>query len=155
LVRTIVLEIVIEMKKLKPIKEVTLSELKIDYDWRRFFADHHITNDDKVEDNISPDVEVVPPGAKVSDAPVSVAYVKRVIAAVNGETRERDWMGVFEMVDGRFLIVKGGHGYKGYGHHGWDYLATNRLKVAKTLKDAIRFGLLKSERLELNLPLID
>lgn len=109
--------------------EITIKELLEDSDWAHVFADASCDNVDKT-------IHVVPPGSSVSDAVVSRSDVSQIIAAVNGENDEDDWLGVFLLKDGRFLIAGGGCDYTG-----WDCRAGNHLAVAKDMDDVLQFGL--------------
>jgi len=48
-------------------------------------------------------------------APATRADVKRVIAMDEGDNEGPDWVGVFELWDGRFLYVEAGCDYTGWG----------------------------------------
>ena len=74
--------------------------------------------------------------------------VKRIIAMVDGEHYGRDWVGVFELTDGRFVSISAGCDYTG-----WDCQAGGSSQVAATEQDIIRFGLTDDERERLNLKL--
>lgn len=87
--------------------EITKDELCNDSDWAQVFADESYGNTDK-------DIHIVPPGSTVSDAPMTRSDVKTVIAAVNGENDKSDWLGLFELNDGRFLVASGGCDYTGW-----------------------------------------
>lgn len=90
-----------------PLIELTLEELIEDDDWAQVFADESFGNVDKT-------VHVVPPGAPVSDAPMMRLDVTEIIAAVNGEPDQSDWLGLFRLNDGRFLVASGGCDYTGW-----------------------------------------
>jgi hypothetical protein len=125
------------------VKEITPEALVNDYDWAEVFGEGTGGNTDKT-------TEPVPPDSDVSYAPASRTDVAEVIAAVNGMNDESDWVGVFRLNDGRYLVAVGGCDYTG-----WDCRASNNLAVAKTLADAIRFGLDEGQRARLGLALQD
>ena len=87
--------------------EITLDEMRTDYDWAQVFADENAGNVDK-------SVNVAPPGANVGFEPMTRGDVSEIIAAVNGENDEADWLGVFRLKDGRFLVASGGCDYTGW-----------------------------------------
>jgi hypothetical protein len=62
--------------------------------------------------------------------------VAEIIAMIDGENDESDWVGLFRMNDGRFLAVVASCDYTG-----WDCQASNTMTVAATLGEVIRFGL--------------
>lgn len=121
--------------------EVTIEQLVNDSDWAQVFCDENYGN-------VSDEVQVVPPGADVSNAKVSRSDVVEIIAAVNGENDEADWVGVFLLRDGRYLIAEGGCDYTG-----WDCRAGNSLSVAKSLADAVKYGLTPEQQARLGLSL--
>lgn len=81
-----------------------------------------------------------------TDATVERADVTSIIAAVNGENDGPDWLGVFTLKDGRFLVASGGCDYTG-----WDCQAGNNLTVCATMADVLQFGLSPEERGRLGL----
>lgn len=87
--------------------ETTLEELRDDYDWAQVFADENAGN-------VSKDVRKAPPNSDVSDAPMTRNDVVEIIAAVNGDRDGPDWIGVFRLKDGRFLVASGGCDYTGW-----------------------------------------
>lgn len=109
--------------------EITLEQLVVDYDWAEVFGEGTGGNTDGT-------IQVIPPGADVDGSPVSRADVAEIIAAVNGENDEEDWVGLFRLKDGRYLVAEGGCDYTG-----WDCQAGNSLCVAGNLDDAVRLGL--------------
>lgn len=119
--------------------EITLEELLDDYDWAQVFADENAGNVDSA-------VEPAPPGSSVSTAEVSRTDVAEIIAAVNGENDGADWLGLFLLKDGRYLVASGGCDYTG-----WDCQAGNQLLACATLDDAMQYGLSESERERLGL----
>lgn len=110
-------------------KEIELSELVNDYDWSEVFGEGTGGNCDGT-------IQVVPPGAKVDSSGVSRAKVVEILAAVNGENDGEQWVGLFLLDDGRYLVAEGGCDYTG-----WDCQAGNSLCVDGSLEDAIKYGL--------------
>jgi len=90
-----------------PKVEVTLEELQNDADWAQVFADESWGNVDKT-------IHVVPPGSDVSDCVFYRSDVANIIAAVNGENDEDEWLGLFQLKDGRYVIASGGCDYTGW-----------------------------------------
>ena len=120
------------------VKEITLDELLDDYDWAQVFADENAGN-------VSKDIQAIP-GSTCSTAEVSRKDVKEIIAAVNGENDRAEWVGVFLLHDGRYLIAEGGCNYTG-----WDCLGGNSLLLADTLQAAISLGLNAEQQVRLGL----
>jgi hypothetical protein len=116
---------------LMPICEITVEELQTDYDWCEVFGEGDGGNCDGHIDGIAD----CPPN------PVSRAMVVEIVAAVNGERDETDWIGVFRLQDGRYLAAEGSCDYTG-----WDCRAANHLAVAKTLDDILAYGLTPEQR---------
>jgi hypothetical protein len=123
-----------------PKVEITLEDLLNSYDWAEVFADESSGNTTK-------ETSEVPPGAYVSTEPASRKDVAEIIAAVNGENDGEEWIGVFRLKDGRYLVAQGGCDYTG-----WDCQAGNSMVVAASWNDIIQFGLtdLEKERLGLD-----
>lgn len=119
--------------------EISLENLLTDYDWGEVFADVSSGNTDKT-------TEPVPPGSVVDTSPASREDVAEILAAVNGENDGSDWLGLFLLKDGRYLVASGGCDYTG-----WDCQASNYMAVAHTLEDVLHFGLTSSERERLGL----
>jgi hypothetical protein len=120
--------------------EITLDQLLTDWDWGEVFGEGGGGNCDKATDEI-------PPGAEgINKTPPMRADVAEVIAAVNGENDGDEWIGVFRLNDGRFLVAAGGCDYTG-----WDCQASNSLQIAKSLTDAIGYGLTPEQKLRLEL----
>jgi hypothetical protein len=111
------------------IKEIELPDLLKSYHWEEVFGEGDGGNCDGT-------IQVVPPGAKVDSSGISREMVVEIIAAVNGENDESDWVGLFLLNDGRYLVAEGGCDYTG-----WDCQANNSLCVAGSLEDAIKYGL--------------
>ena len=111
------------------IKEIDLPDLLTDYDWSEVFGEG-------TGGNCNGTIQVVPPGAAVDSSGISREMVAEVIATVNGENDGPDWVGLFRLNDGRYLVAEGGCDYTG-----WDCQAGNSLCVAGSLDDAIKYGL--------------
>lgn len=107
-------------------REITLEELQTSYDWEEVFGEGSCGN-------TTPVVETVD-GTPCDPCPRS--EVAEIIAAVNGEHDEDDWVGVFRMKDGRFLLAVAGCDYTG-----WDCRADNDLTVAASLDALIQMAL--------------
>ena len=45
---------------------------------------------------------------------VEIENIKRIVCAVDGENDESNWVGVFEMNDGRYLSISAGCDYTGW-----------------------------------------
>lgn len=120
------------------VREITIEELLDSYDWQEVFGEGSGGNCDGT-------IQVIP-GEDVSSDGVSRNDVVEIIAAVNGENDEQDWVGVFRLRDGRYLIAEGGCDYTG-----WDCVASNSLCVAGSLETAIRLGLNQEQQARLGL----
>lgn len=92
---------------MQPVKEITLEQMRSDYDWAQVFAD-------KNAGNVNKDTDPCPPMSDVDTSPPSRDDVEEIIAAVNGENDGADWVGVFRLKDGRFLLAYGGCDYTGW-----------------------------------------
>lgn len=119
--------------------EITIEQLMSNGDWAEVFADEN-------SGNVSKTIRTCPVGQPVSDATVSRADVAEIIAAVNGDNDGPDWLGLFKLKDGRFLVASGGCNYTG-----WDCQAGNSLTVCATLDDALKYGMSDEERTRLEL----
>jgi len=117
--------------------EINIEELNNSYDWAQVFADEN-------DGNVSKDTTEVPPGSDVNTSPASRSDVKEIIAAVNGENDGEEWIGVFLLNDGRYLIAQGGCDYTG-----WDCQAGNSMTVAKNMEDVLQYGLTDEEKIRL------
>lgn len=120
--------------------EITIEELLDSYDWEEVFGEGPGGNCNGV-------IQVVPPGADISSDGVKRTDVTEIIAAVNGERDESDWVGVFLLKDGRYLVAEGGCDYTG-----WDCRASNSLCVCPSLTDAVNLGLNAEQRKGLGFP---
>src|SRR5262245_40809954 len=119
--------------------EITLEQLMDSYDWGEVFGEGSGGNTDKQTDSI-------PDHSDIDTTPPNRSDVSGILAAVNGENDEDEWIGVFKLKDGRYLIASGSCDYTG-----WDCRAGNSLQVARTLDDVLQYGLTdrQKERLEL------
>lgn len=112
------------------IRDITdAAELAKNYDWVEVFGQGSGGNTDRT-------TEPCVPGSSIDCTPPDINEVQEIIALKDGENDEDNWVGVFLMRDGRYLVASGGCDYTG-----WDCQAHNDLQVAATLEDAIRFGL--------------
>lgn len=76
------------------------------YDWQEVFKYGHpslVTKPDAVF------------SSQASTEPFRVPDVKRIIAKVDGENEGDDWVGVFELHDGRFVSIRACCDYTGWG----------------------------------------
>lgn len=121
--------------------EITLDELRDSYDWAEVFGEGG-------GGNCNNETDACPPEADINCTPPTRADVVEIVAAVNGENDGPEWIGVFLLRDGRYLVAEGSCDYTG-----WDCQAGNTMQVAATLQDAIQFGLTpeRQERLGLSL----
>lgn len=119
---------------MKPVIEISLKYLRISGDWAEVFGEESSGG------NTSNVVEPCVPGSNIMTDTVLRKDVSKIIAAVDGENEEDEWIGVFLLKDGRYLVASGSCDYTG-----WDCQARNLLVVAETLKEAIMFGLSESQ----------
>lgn len=118
----------------KYICEVKLEHLENDYDWKEVFGEGGGGNTNKVTEKCNE-------YSNVSIEPPYIKDVVEVIAAVNGENDSADWVGVFKLKDGRYLVASGGCDYTG-----WDCQAGNSLIVGETLAEVVTLGLTEDAR---------
>lgn len=116
-----------------PVRDVTLEELVDSYDWREVFGVGG-------GGNCTDETDAIPPGAAVDTTPPKIEDVVEIYAAVNGENDESDWVGLFRVRDGRFVVAYGGCDYTG-----WDCRASNQIEVASTAADVVHLGLDKDQ----------
>ncbi|MCK9569371.1 hypothetical protein M0R72_10575 [Candidatus Pacearchaeota archaeon] len=112
-------------------KEITLEQLLTDYGWEEVFGEGsggNCTQDVSAYDG-------------TDTARCTRADVVEIIAAVNGENDDADWIGLFRLADGRFLAASGECDYTG-----WDCQAGNTLTVGATLESVIQYGLTAYQR---------
>lgn len=113
------------------ITEITIKELREDYDWSEVFGEGgggNCSQDVESLDGTSTDV------CMRSD-------VAEIIGAVNGVNDGDEWVGVFRMADGRYLAAVGSCDYTG-----WDCRAANTLTVASTLERLLETGLTPDQK---------
>lgn len=108
--------------------DLTIEQFLDSYDWRYIFDEYG-----------PPDPPVH--GYEVSLAPVERTDVEKIHYLIEGENDGPDWVGVFSLKDGRFLVDRGGCDYTGWGcQDGGSMQATH------TLDDAVRYALTEGER---------
>ncbi len=120
--------------------EITKEDLFTDYsDWAEVFGEG-------TGGNTTDETDAIPDNSDIDTSPPKRADVVEIIAAVNGENDADEWIGVFKLKDGRYLVACGSCDYTG-----WDCQASNCLQVAKSLEDILEYGLTpqQKERLEL------
>lgn len=121
------------------IKEVDIPELLDDYDWKQVFGEPGSEYGQILQD--------CPPGAVVDiTTPVRRTDVQEILAAVNGENDGAEWLGVFFLKDGRYLVGSGGCDYTG-----WDCQGSNCTLVCSSFNDVMLFGLTDQQKKRLGL----
>ncbi len=88
-------------------KEIDIGSLLEDYNWAEVFGEGTGGNTDRHTDPC-------PPGSTVDLNCPSRTDVVEIIAAVNGDNDGPDWVGLFRLKDGRFLVASGGCDYTGW-----------------------------------------
>jgi hypothetical protein len=73
-----------------------------EFDWEEAFK--YAEKPERIEGDVT-----------VSTAPFDREGVKEIIAIVDGENDESDWLGVFELHDGRFAVLGANCDYTGWG----------------------------------------
>jgi hypothetical protein len=121
------------------VREIDRAGLLESCAWGEVFGEGSGGNTDKATD-------ACPPGAAVDLTPPTRADVADVIAAAHGENAEAEWVGVFRLRDGRFLLATGWCDYTGF-----DCQAGNHLEVAASLADLLAVGLTDGQKRRLNL----
>ncbi len=119
--------------------EADLAAIKDEYNWKEAFAVACVKS---VRNSTPWDKSVSVIHAEHSD-------VKRVIATANGVNDEANWVGVFELNDGRFVSISSWCDYTG-----WGCQVGGEMMVANSEEDIIRFGLNDGERERLGFPAI-
>lgn len=117
--------------------EVSLLDITDSYDWEQAFQ---VACRDSIRNATPWDKSVV-------TLPATHTDVKRVVYSVNGENDSDDWVGIFELNDGRFVSISSGCDYTG-----WGCQDSGEMMVAGSEEDIIRFGLDDGERERLGLP---
>jgi hypothetical protein len=107
---------------------MTPDELKNDADWQEVFKYADAT-----------DCRTRKQGKKYQ-----LDEVSEVIATVEGENDGAEWCGLFRMSDGRFLVIRAGCDYTG-----WGCQESGSSDVADDLETAMAFGLTQDERARL------
>ncbi len=87
--------------------EETIESLLESYDWAEVFGEGTGGETDNKTDEC-------PPGSNVDRTPPKRSDVEEIIALVNGENDGPDWVGVFKLKDGRYLVASGGCDYTGW-----------------------------------------
>lgn len=118
---------------------MTLEELLEDENWAQVFADEN-------DGNVNKDVDRAPPNSDVDISPMTRQDVAEIIASVDGQNDGDDWLGVFLLKDGRYLIAKGACDSSGWGCQAW-----NQLTVCEHMEDVLQFGLTADEKDRLGL----
>jgi hypothetical protein len=112
-------------------RATSASLLKSSYDWKHIFEEYaQYPVDVRTRQTLA--------------AHYDPSHVQEVIAFVDGENDGADWVGVFYMQDGRYLTVRAGCDYTG-----WGCRENGSSDVADKLVDAVAFGLTKEERTRL------
>lgn len=114
--------------------EISLENLLSDYNWAHVFADetYGIT---------SKDTRPAVPDNAIDLTPPSRSDIAEIIAVAQGERDSEEWLGLFILKDGRYLVANGGCDYTG-----WDCQASNTLVVARDREEAVMFGLTAAQR---------
>lgn len=120
--------------------EVDIEHIRNDYDWKEVFGEGGGGNTTK-------ETEAAPPGSPVDITPPNISDIAEIIAAVNGENDGDEWIGLFRLNDGRYLVASGTCDYTG-----WDCQAGNSLVVCATENDALLYGLSEQQRARMELP---
>lgn len=130
--------------------ESVLDERIRGYDWEHAFQccgapEIEPGGDEYVSVYNSPSVSVAL-GSTVAADPFQRNDVKRVIAAADGENDGADWIGIFELNDGRFAFLSAGCDYTG-----WDCQSGGGATVSHSLDHLLQFGTDESARVRLGL----
>lgn len=115
------------------VRDIGLADLRSDYDWREVFGQGG-------GGNCHQKADACPPGSAVDITPPNIEDVVGVVAASNGENDGAEWVGLFEMRDGRYVVASGGCDFTG-----WDCQANNSIEVAASAADAVCVGLSKEQ----------
>ena len=89
-------------------KEIDLKDLLEDYDWEHVFGEADEPNCDATPEPLPPEA------TDISLAMPKRSDVTEIIAAVNGENDGDEWIGVFRLSDGRYLVASGSCDYTGW-----------------------------------------
>jgi hypothetical protein len=82
-----------------------------------------------------------------SDEPFARSDVARIVAISDGEKDGLEWIGLFELKDGRFGFVRAGCDFTG-----WDCQASGDAEVASSAEDLVRLAMSDPERRRLGFP---
>ena len=111
-----------------------VDSLRQNHDWENIFGEGHIPFT----------IEACPPGSTVSLEKFTRNDVLAVIACRNGENDSEEWVGVFLLKDGRYLLASGWCDYTG-----WDCQGGISLEVANTIQGLVAYGLSASQKIRL------
>lgn len=111
--------------------DLTVKELKNDYDWKEVFQFGSSPAEPNSDINCN----------------FTIDDVKTIITADEGINDSEDWIIVVELNDGRFASLRAGCDYTG-----WDCRSWGDGNVAESLEKIIRFGLSNTERTRLLIP---
>jgi hypothetical protein len=120
---------------------VTLEEMRQDSDWDEAWA--YADGKPRSKQGAVPQPTA---GFTGEVGPVSIADVKTIVATSEGTPDGDDWVGVFELKDGRFLFLSAGCDYTG-----WDCQSGGSSWLADSLDALVRFGLTDDARSRLGL----
>lgn len=122
---------------------MTFEELCNNSDWSEVFGETsgYASNTDNIPNTC-------PPGAAIDTSPVLRSNVADIIYSDDGDNDGDEWIGVFFMNDGRYLLATGLCDYTG-----WDCQSGHHLEVATSLQDIVRFGLSDARRRRLGISL--
>jgi hypothetical protein len=76
--------------------------------------------------------------------------VSKILYMQDGENDKKDWIGIFELKDGRLISVESGCDYTG-----WDCQAGGTVTVSYNLKDLIQYGVSENARKRFGIVLED
>jgi hypothetical protein len=111
---------------------MTLDEMKADYDWREAFGytGHVLRGSERTNR------PMLCAGATCTDDPVGIDDVGEIVAYENGENDEADWIGVFRLLDGRWLFLAAWCDFTG-----WDCQAGGQGWVAEDFERLCQFAI--------------
>lgn len=122
-----------------------LAEFLADYDWCNAFGEAMGIEPDAYGTTRKNPRRVL--GFTGSDEPFARSDVARIVAISDGENDERDWIGAFELKDGRFGFVRAGCDFTG-----WDCQAGGDAEVAASIEDLVQLAMSDEERSRLGFP---
>jgi hypothetical protein len=94
---------------------VNLDKLREDYDWRQVFKYAGWRDPEGYHNPPTNGPEVAYPGCTVSIEPFGPDDVAEIIAAEEGENDCSDWICVLKLKDGRYVSLRAGCDYTGWG----------------------------------------